>query len=73
MTIARQVLAKYSAAVTPEDIFFTRFNIVKRKKAALQKYAPLLRAKGVDLKWVNSGTGLNAVYEGDMQSTVARL
>jgi len=57
ITLARQVLARYvdRAATTPEDIHFTKYNLLKRKKAAFAKYAPILKEAGVDVKWLKRG------------------
>ena len=61
-----QVLGKYRhrAATTQEDINFTPYNLIKRKKAALEKYGHQLKAEGVDLKWVTRGA-FNEIFPPD--------
>ena len=61
ITIARQVLARYAASTDYEDICFTPYNLIKRKAEALKKVAPVLKAAGVDQKWVQRGPGLNSM------------
>ena len=61
ITIARQVMAGYAGSTNHHDVCFTPYNLIKKKEEALKKVAPVLKAAGVDMKWVTRGLGLNSM------------
>ena len=61
VTIAKQVLSKYSASSDPHIIAFTKFNMLDLKAKAVAKATPVLRAAGVDISWIQRGHGLNSM------------
>ena len=59
VTLARRVLAKYGGRASDDehDVRYSKYNLVRRYETAVRKYAPLLKARGVDPKWIAGGGG----------------
>ena len=57
MTVAQQVLKPYRTATDEEEIHWTRWHLGRKRRAALEKYVPLLKQAGVDPKCVTRTNG----------------
>lgn len=57
ITVAKQVLKSYRTATDEEEVWWTRWNLKRKREEALKKYVPVLEKAGVDAQWVKRAPG----------------